>query len=399
MEGKVLGNYRVIKKIGEGGMGEVYLARDMTLEREVAIKVISLELARNPNLMARFRVEAIAQARLNFPNIVTIHSFEQSGDTYYIVMEYVEGKTLKNIIKESPKMPVQRVLKIFSGLLEGMAYAHRKGVLHRDIKPANIFVTPDETVKIADFGIAKVSGIDGLTRIGSTVGTPLYSSPEQIRGEKMGPETDIYSIGVTLYETLTGVQPFKTGSGSDYDIQKAHLEKIPGKPSTLNNSVSPALDFVILKSIAKSPAQRYRSAEAFKKELDQLAVEGKPAAAPVIDLAPLKSLRLKLPSVKIKKIKGIEIPQKLKDAGKNAAHLIKSPAGSTPPADSRRKILLLILIPLLILLLIAIAYSDEGKHIPGKIKAPANKIKHMKGHSGNVSRGLQYYKHGGINEN
>jgi serine/threonine protein kinase len=399
MEGKVLGNYRVIKKIGEGGMGEVYLSRDMTLERDVAIKVISPELARNPNLMARFRVEAIAQARLNFPNIVTIHSFEQLGDTYYIVMEYVDGKTLKNIIKESPKMPVQRVLKIFSGLLEGMAYAHKKGVLHRDIKPANIFVAADETVKIADFGIAKVSGIDGLTRVGSTVGTPLYSSPEQIRGEKVGPEADIYSIGVTLYEALTGVQPFKTGSGSDFEIQKAHLEVIPGKPSTINSTVSPALDAVIMKSISKSPAQRYRSAEAFKKAIDQFSAEEKPSAAPVFDLSPLKNIRLKIPSVKIEKIKGIEIPKKLKDAGKNAAHLFKTPAGNTPPVDSRRKILLLILIPLLILLLIAIAYSDEGKHIPGNIKAPATKIKQINGHPGNVSCGVQYYKQGGINEN
>lgn len=399
MDGKVLGNYRVIRKIGEGGMGEVYLAKDITLERDVALKVISPELARNPNLMTRFRVEAIAQARLNFPNIVIIHSFEQYAETYYIVMEYVEGKTLKNLVKESPKMPVERVLKIFSGLLEGIAYAHRKGVLHRDIKPANIFITPDDTVKIADFGIAKVSGIDGLTRVGSTVGTPLYSSPEQIRGEKMGPETDIYSVGVTLYEVLTGVQPFKAGSGSDFEIQKAHLEITPGKPSTLNNAVSPALDAVVMKSIAKSPDQRYRSAEAFKKALDALTVKRKPAAAPIFDLSPLKTLRLKVPSIKVKKIRGIEIPKKLKDAGKNVAHLLKTPADRIAPVDSRRKILLLILIPLLILLLIAIAYSDEGKKIPGNINAPTENTEHTKTHMGSVSCGQQYYKQGGLNEN
>lgn len=399
MDGKVLGNYRVIKKIGEGGMGEVYLARDMTLERDVALKVISPELARNPNLMTRFRVEAIAQARLNFPNIVIIHSFEQCADTYYIVMEYVEGKTLKNLIKESPKIPVERIIRIFSSLLEGMDYAHRKGVLHRDIKPANIFITPDDTVKIADFGIAKVSGIDGLTRVGSTVGTPLYSSPEQIRGEKMGPETDIYSVGVTLYEMLTGIQPFKAGSGSDFEIQKAHLEIIPGKPSTLNSAVSPALDAVVMKSLAKSTDQRYRSAEAFKKALDALTVKRKPAAAPVIDLSHLKAFRLKVPSIKIKKIRGIEIPQKLKDAGKNAAHLFKTPTAPAAPADPRKKILLLILIPLLILLLIAIAYSDEGKKIPGNINAPTKNTEHTETLMGSVLCGQQYYKQGGLNEN
>jgi serine/threonine-protein kinase len=370
MEGKILGNYRVLRKIGKGGMGTVYMARDVGLERDVAVKIISPELARNPGLMARFRVEAIAQARLNHSNIVTIHSFEQQKDTYYIVMEYVEGKTLKEMIKERTKMPVKQALKIFSRLLDGIAYAHRKGVMHRDIKPANIFITPDETVKIGDFGIAKVSGIDGLTRAGSTVGTPLYSSPEQIRGEKMGPGTDIYSLGVTLYEMLTGVQPFKTGSGSDFEIQQAHLEKIPGNPSLLNSAVPSNLDAIVMKSLAKSPSERFRSAEAFKKVVDALKGEGAPAEKnkegrkkvklPAVDFSWLKTLKtFQLKPNLINKIKGAK---KIKNFGKDAANLFKMPTGIDSLKKSQKRKLLIILIPLLILLLLVIAYSDNGNN-------------------------------------
>jgi serine/threonine-protein kinase len=168
MIGKILGNYRILKKIGEGGMGSVYLARDLSLEREVAVKIIAPELARNPGLMARFRVEAIAQAKLNHTNIVTIHSFDQEKDIYYIVMEYMEGKTLKAAIKEKENLPVVQALKIFSQLLGGIAYAHAQGVVHRDIKPSNIFLTGLQVAKIGDFGIAKVEGIEGLTKLGTT---------------------------------------------------------------------------------------------------------------------------------------------------------------------------------------------------------------------------------------
>jgi len=393
MEGKSLGNYRVLRKIGEGGMGTVYMARDVGLEREVAIKIISPELARNPGLMARFRVEAIAQARLNHSNIVTIHSFEQQKDTYYIVMEYVDGKTLKEIKKERTKMPVKQALKIFSRLLDGIAYAHRKGVLHRDIKPANIFITPEETVKIGDFGIAKVSGINGLTRAGSTVGTPLYSSPEQIRGEKMGPGTDIYSLGVTLYEMLTGVQPFKTGSGSDFEIQQAHLKKVPGKPSLLNSAVPSNLDAIVMKSLAKSPSERFRSAEVFKKEVGAMVGESAPAEKnkegrkkvklPAVDFSWLKTFQLK-PNL-INKIKGTK---KIKKFRKDAANLFKMPTDIDSLKKSQKRKLLIILIPLLILLLLVIAYSDNGNYCNIKNSMKKNE---------KINRELT--RKGGMNEN
>jgi serine/threonine protein kinase len=365
MEGKTLGNYRIIKRVGKGGMGSVYLARDLSLQREVALKVIAPELARRPGLMARFRVEAIAQARLNHTYIVTIHSFDHQDEIYYIVMEYVQGRTLKGIIKENGKIPVHQALSIVSCILEGLDYAHGKGVLHRDIKPANVFITGDNTVKIGDFGIAKVEGIDGLTRAGSTLGTLLYSSPEQIRGEKMGPATDIYSLGVTLYEMVTGKLPFGSSTGSNFEIQKGHLEKIPPKPSGINSSVSPAVDALIMRSLAKMPEERFHLAAEFKKAVDNILSER------VGSKKKVKLPRLTLPKIKFPAVKVSSIKDKFKSSGNRFQQKLKPVKDVLKPVqrtrsggDFDKRKLLIILIPLLILLLIVvIAFADtpEGK--------------------------------------
>lgn len=270
MIGEILGNYRILKKLGEGGMGTVYMARDLSLEREVAIKIISPELARNPRLMARFRVEAIAQAKLNHSNITVIHSFDQEKDKYYIVMEYVDGKTLNDVIKENKTIPLERALKIFSQVLQGIAYAHSRGVVHRDIKPSNIFLTKDQRVKIGDFGIAKVKGIEGLTMMGSTLGSPLYCSPEQVMGEKTDARTDVYSLGVTLYEMLTGKLPFKHSENSDYKMMKEVMEIIPQKPSEMDKTIPAAIDEVVMKNLAKSPNDRFQSVKEFEQEIEKL---------------------------------------------------------------------------------------------------------------------------------
>lgn len=282
MIGKQIGNYNVLKKLGEGGMGAVFQARDMTLERNVAIKVIAPELARNPKLMARFRVEAIAQAKLNHNNITTIHAFDNQQDTYYIVMEYVEGMTLRELIRHKGIIPVSEAIQIFNQILEAIAYAHSKGVIHRDIKPSNIFLTHDGVVKIGDFGIAKVEGVEGLTRVGSTIGSPLYSSPEQVRGEKVDARTDIYSLGMTFYEMLTGRLPFPpTDNMSEYRVMKEVLEKTPPPPSTYNQSIPSVLDAVITKGIHKSADQRFQSVTEFRQAIENPQIPKKSGRTPL----------------------------------------------------------------------------------------------------------------------
>ncbi|GEM_PF-3551809 len=268
MIGKIIGNYKILSKIGEGGMGAVYLAKDLTLEREVALKIIAPRLAKNPKLMARFKIEAVAQARLTHPNVVTIYSFEQVGDLYFIVMEYIDGESLKSLIK-SGKLDIPRAVEIFKQVLSGVAFAHSKGVIHRDIKPANVLITKTGIAKIGDFGIAKLEGVEGLTKAGTSLGTPLYSAPEQILGKKVDHRADIYSLGVMFFEMLTGRPPFVSETGSDYEIQKAHIEKRPPRPSSLNPEIPPVLDRIVLKCLEKNPDKRYSSAEELRRAVEE----------------------------------------------------------------------------------------------------------------------------------
>ena len=266
----VKGDYREAWGEKSRGRWAVYLAKDLTLQREVAVKIISPELARNPELMNRFRVEAIAQARLNHPNIVSIYAFSQERDVYFIVMEYIEGKTLKALIKEGGHLKPDMALGVVSQILDALRYAHTLGVVHRDIKPANIFVTQEGRAKIGDFGIAKVQGLEGLTRVGATVGTPLYSSPEQILGRAVDGRADLYSLGVSLYEMVTGRPPFQSAAGSDYEIQRAHLEQSPPPICTFDPTLPSSLGRLILQAMAKAPEKRFPDAETFRKSVEEV---------------------------------------------------------------------------------------------------------------------------------
>lgn len=221
MEPIKIRDYIILDKIGEGGMGDVYLAKD-NLERKVAIKILNPILAKDEHLVKRFKQEARAQSVLSHPNIVTLYNYFVEDDKYCIVMEYAEGETLKTLIKRIGPVPEARSKKILKQILEGLSYAHSKGIVHRDIKPSNIMIDKDDNVKIMDFGIAKILGDRNLTKTGTKLGTIYYMSPEQVLGYKdIDQRSDIYSLGVTFYEMLSGKLPFESTDESDFVLMQS----------------------------------------------------------------------------------------------------------------------------------------------------------------------------------
>jgi len=221
--GEKLGDFLIRAEIGRGGMGTIYFATDTMLNRDVALKVVHPQLADNQQLMERFKIEAMTQARLNHPGIVTIFSFSRIEGEYVIAMEYVQGRSLKEMLLERKQLQPAEAVDIITQVAEGLRYAHAHNVIHRDIKPANILVEHDGKAKISDFGIAKILGAQGLTKTGMLIGTPWYTSPEQIIGKEIDFRTDLYSLGVTFYEVLTGRVPFDSETNSEFQIQKAHF--------------------------------------------------------------------------------------------------------------------------------------------------------------------------------
>lgn len=260
LKGKKIGNYEIIEKIGEGGMGKVYKGIHNTLDRIVALKMINPELVNNTEIIGRFYNEAKIHARLNHPNIVTVYDFIKQNDNYYIVMEYVKGESLGNIIKDQGPFQITIAINIFNQVFSGIYHAHTKGIIHRDVKPNNFILTPN-VVKITDFGIAHIISDTGYTVDGSMLGTPKYMSPEQILGNTIDHRSDIYSLGVSMYEILTGRTPFMSESNSDYEVKKGHVELDPPSMTNLNNSIPHNLEEIVLKAIAKRPEDRYQSVQ------------------------------------------------------------------------------------------------------------------------------------------
>ncbi|HUU04318.1 MAG TPA: protein kinase [Patescibacteria group bacterium] len=268
--GDKLGNFLIRAEIGRGGMGTIYFAMDTMLNREVALKVIHPQLADNQQLMERFKIEAMTQARLNHPHIVTIFSFHRIEDDYIIAMEYVEGRSLKELLLEKKQLHPAEAVDIIIQIAEGLRYAHHNNVIHRDIKPANILIGKDGNVKISDFGIAKIFGSQGLTKTGILIGTPWYTSPEQIVGKNIDFRTDLYSLGVTFYEVLTGRVPFDSETNSEFQIQKAHLETPPPRPSIFNPEIGIKLEKIILMALQKKVEKRFQNARDMIDELRKI---------------------------------------------------------------------------------------------------------------------------------
>jgi len=267
MIGETIGNHRIVAKIGQGGMGSVYQGEDTTLGRKVAVKIL------NPNLLERggkelerFQAEAKVQASLNHPNIVTLYQFEPYRDSWCMVMEYVEGKTLAEIVRSSGPLPPHIVVNLCKQILDGLSAAHRMGVVHRDLKPSNVMLTPDGVAKVMDFGIAKVQGGKALTESGALVGTVYYMSPEQVRGEQVDARSDIYSFGIIMFELLTGRVPFK--EDSDFSIMIHHVQTPPPPPTQLSPDVPSALEDIVMRCLAKDPAYRYQTAQDVIAALD-----------------------------------------------------------------------------------------------------------------------------------
>ena len=275
-------DYKIIKKIGEGGMGTVYLASDTMLERNVAIKVLNPLLTKDSQFTDRFRHEAKVQASLIHPNIVTLYNYFREGDNYCMVMEYVEGDTLKQLITNTGPLPEQKVIWLLNQILEAVGSAHKKGIIHRDIKPSNILLTGDNTVKILDFGIAKILQDKGLTKTGTKMGTIYYMSPEQIKAVKdIDHRTDIYSIGVTLYEMLSGRIPFNVDTDSDFEIMNEIVTGEIKDPREYYPHISDWLVDILFASVHKDRTKRIQNTDEFTKRL--LSKEGKAAVMGTAD--------------------------------------------------------------------------------------------------------------------
>ncbi|HTD49382.1 MAG TPA: Stk1 family PASTA domain-containing Ser/Thr kinase [Acidimicrobiia bacterium] len=278
--GQVFSNrYRIEREIAQGGMAEVYLARDQSLDRPVALKALFPEYAREPSFVERFRREAQAAANLNHPNIVAIYDWGQESGTYFIVMEYVQGRSLRDLIRSEGPLEAGQAADITAEIASALAFAHRSGVVHRDVKPGNVLLTQSGTVKVTDFGIARAGTSDGLTQTGSVMGTATYFSPEQAQGLAVDGRSDVYSVGVVLYELVCGVPPF--AADSPVSVAYKHVREDPVPPSRRNPDVPQALEQIIMSALAKDPEHRYQSADDLRADLLRFR-RGRPlAAAPV----------------------------------------------------------------------------------------------------------------------
>lgn len=262
-----LGRYEVLGELGQGAMGIVYKAKDPLIDRVVAIKTINLGLAldEKEEYEGRFYQEAKAAGRLNHPNIVTIFDVGKSGDVAYIAMELLEGRELRDIMNDGGLLPVEQVLDIVAQVAQGLAYAHEHEIVHRDVKPSNIMVIRDGHVKITDFGIARMASSAVRTQTGMVLGSPKYMSPEQVMGKALDQRSDIFSLGVMLYEMLTGQAPF---NGENVNaIMYQTLNAVPAPPSTLNPAVPEMANFIVAKALAKKLEDRYQNARDFAVDL------------------------------------------------------------------------------------------------------------------------------------
>lgn len=286
-----LGRYEIVSEIGQGAMGTVYKAKDPLIDRIVAIKTINLSLAddEKEEYEGRFYQEAKAAGRLSHPNIVTVFDVGKSGDIAYIAMEFLQGRELRDILNDGKRLPVEQALDIVVQVAQGLSYAHEHSIVHRDVKPSNIMVVRDGHVKITDFGIARMESASVRTQTGMVLGSPKYMSPEQVTGKQIDQRSDIFSLGVMLYEILAGQVPF---AGEHVNaIMYQILNTTPPPPGALNPEVPGMLNFIVAKALAKEVADRYQNAREFAADL-RACRDKMPRGATAEAAKPLPGVRL-----------------------------------------------------------------------------------------------------------
>jgi serine/threonine protein kinase len=326
--GDKLGKYEIRKKLGEGGMGAVYLAFDPMIEREVAIKVLPPRVASQPKALDRFLTEARATGKLNHPNVIAIYDIAQEEGVYYIVMELVRGGSAAELIDSGDRIDWQRACQIAADASEGLAAAHAAGLVHRDIKPENLMLTDDGVVKVVDFGLAKVVDVTdraqlGLTRAGQILGTPHYMSPEQFQGQAVDARSDVYGLGATLYHLLTGRPPFADATNV-VTLLTAHMQKSPPDPAEADKAIPAAFGDIVRKAMAKDPEQRYRDAAGLAAALQEVlsSAEGSVPMVAAPTYRALKSAVVIEPS----KMQAMMFERALKNAGASAVTICASAA-------------------------------------------------------------------------
>jgi serine/threonine protein kinase len=282
MLGQTLGHYRIVAKIGAGGMGEVYRAHDEQLDRDVALKILPVGTLTDEAARKQFRKEALALAKLNHPNIETVHEFGSQDGTDFLVMELIIGSSLRDKLKAGP-LPKDEVVRLGLQFAEGLSAAHEQGVIHRDLKPGNLMVTRDGRLKILDFGLAKllqspdVDATRSISEVTGTVsGTIPYMAPEQLRGEPVDARSDVYAAGATLYEVATGQRPFPQSHGPT--LMGAILHETPAPARSINPHITPALAQILHKSLDKEPTRRYQSARELHVALEGVGAAREPVA-------------------------------------------------------------------------------------------------------------------------
>jgi eukaryotic-like serine/threonine-protein kinase len=362
--GKRIGDYEILSELGSGGMGRVYKVRNVLSDRIEAMKVLLPDVATRQELAARFQREIKVLASLNHPNIAALRTALTIDNQLVMIMEYVEGTTLADRLSQGP-IPVADTLSHMNQVLGALSYAHQQNVIHRDIKPANIILTPQGVIKVMDFGIARSGDDRSLTMTGTTLGSLSYMSPEQVKGDATDARSDLYSVGITLYELVTGQRPFQ--AHSDYSIMAAHVKETPKPPIELEHGLPPALNEIILMAIAKDPAQRFQTAVAFRNALSNVHVDAavaQPAAGVPPDEAVTATMAVPVPAHASQATVSAQVPVAARVTPVSAPPRVPLPV---PPPPSTHRGLYMTMGALVVLVVLVVA----GIYVPRMSKTHA----------------------------